>query len=271
MNLRPGTKPRRDVDALSLSNRSSSNARSTIISKSSSESEKKNLINNQAHRHLRLKLNNSNSNNNKAHQAIGDSKIRLEIRERDCVGGWRRATATALPLVLEHINISKGEIGSKIALAWPQVPDVLPQRRPSRPSLLSTIHIKNRTIQSSRSAASIVFAAQSNFLKVIQTVWKVGKDGVEAGTNLVPDSVPRPIARISVTLVALTVSLFVLKSFLSTAFFALATMGLIYFAFIAMNKDDGPKWGGGGPKGGGGTTSTEDSLEEAKRIMEKYK
>uniref|UniRef100_A0A7N2MLM4 Uncharacterized protein n=1 Tax=Quercus lobata TaxID=97700 RepID=A0A7N2MLM4_QUELO len=56
---------------------------------------------------------------------------------------------------------------------------------------------------------------------VIQTVWKVGKDGVEAGTNLVPDSVPRPIARISVTVVALTVSLFVLKSFLSTAFFAL--------------------------------------------------
>jgi len=44
-------------------------------------------------------------------------------------------------------------------------------------------------------------------------------------------------------------------------------MGLIYFAFIAMNKDDGPK-GSGGP---GGTTSTEDSLEEAKRIMEKYK
>lgn len=35
----------------------------------------------------------------------------------------------------------------------------------SRPSLLSTIHIKNRTIQSSRSAPSIVFAAQSNFLK----------------------------------------------------------------------------------------------------------
>ena len=35
----------------------------------------------------------------------------------------------------------------------------------NRPSLLSTIHIKNRTIQSSRSAASIVFAAQSNFLK----------------------------------------------------------------------------------------------------------
>ncbi|PPD72498.1 hypothetical protein GOBAR_DD30609 [Gossypium barbadense] len=58
-------------------------------------------------------------------------------------------------------------------------------------------------------------------IQVIQTVWKVGKDGVEAGTNLVPDSVPRPIARISVSVVVLFVTLFVLKSFLSTAFFAL--------------------------------------------------
>ncbi|PQM41709.1 uncharacterized protein Pyn_25215 [Prunus yedoensis var. nudiflora] len=92
-------------------------------------------------------------------------------------------------------------------------------------------------------------------LVVVQTVWKVGSDGIEAGTNLVPDSVPRSIARVSVTVVALALSLFVLKSLLSTVFFVL---------------DEGPK-------GGGGTTSTpkeegmEDSLEEARRIMEKYK
>ncbi|KAI5315563.1 hypothetical protein L3X38_044739 [Prunus dulcis] len=53
--------------------------------------------------------------------------------------------------------------------------------------------------------------ANSNFLKVVQTVWKVGRDGIEAGTNLVPDSVPRSIARVSVTVVALALSLFVLK------------------------------------------------------------
>ncbi|XP_057483534.1 uncharacterized protein LOC130770202 isoform X2 [Actinidia eriantha] len=99
---------------------------------------------------------------------------------------------------------------------------------------------------------------------VVQTVWKVGKDGIEAGTNLVPDSVPRPIARISVTVVVVTLALLVLKPVLSTALFVLAMMGLIYFTFIALNKDEGPK-------GGGGTTSTEDSLEEARRIMEKYK
>lgn len=113
-------------------------------------------------------------------------------------------------------------------------------------------------------ASPVVYAAQSNFLKVIQTVLKVGKDGIEAGTNIVPESIPRPIARISVTVVMAAVSLFLLKSFLSTAFFVLAMMGLSYFIFIALNKDEGPK-------GGGGTTSVDTSLEEARRIMEKYK
>lgn len=87
-------------------------------------------------------------------------------------------------------------------------------------------------------------------------MWKVGKDGIEAGTSFVPvsmlcllislviiqdciypllsmmistmssfchfkDSIPRPIARISITVIAVTLALFVLKSFLSTAFFVL--------------------------------------------------
>ncbi|KAH7838572.1 hypothetical protein Vadar_028394 [Vaccinium darrowii] len=133
-------------------------------------------------------------------------------------------------------------------------------------SLLSTLQVKSLKTHKFHHVPR-VFAAQSNFLKVVQTVWKVGKDGIEAGTNLVPDSVPRPIARISVTVIAATLTLYVFKSVLSTAFFVLSMMGLIYLAFIAMNKDDNSK-GGGGP---GGTTSTEDSLEEARRIMEKYK
>ncbi|KAL8146854.1 uncharacterized protein LOC141707604 [Apium graveolens] len=113
-----------------------------------------------------------------------------------------------------------------------------------------------------------IVAAQSNFIKVIQTVWKVGKDGVEAGTDMVPDSVPRPIAKLSVTVVGVSLALFVLKSFLSTAFFALAVMGLCYFAFLALNKDEGSKRGGGTTYS---ESSTDDSLEEARRIMEKYK
>ncbi|KAL7584184.1 uncharacterized protein LOC111880241 [Lactuca sativa] len=117
-----------------------------------------------------------------------------------------------------------------------------------------------------RKLRSRIYAAQSNFFKVLQKAYKVGKDGIEAGTNLVPDSIPRPIARISVGVIGAAVVLFLLKSFLSTAFFFLTTMGLIYFVFIALNKDEGPTGGGSTT-----TTSTEESLEEARRIMEKYK
>ena len=48
-------------------------------------------------------------------------------------------------------------------------------------------------------------------------------------------------------------------------------MGLIYLAFIALNKDEGPTGGSDTTNTTGTTTSTEDSLEEARRIMEKYK
>ncbi|XP_061354934.1 uncharacterized protein LOC133299486 [Gastrolobium bilobum] len=130
---------------------------------------------------------------------------------------------------------------------------------------LANTHFKISRTRKPRSTF-VVFAAQSNIFKVLQTAWKVGRDGIEAGTDLVPNSIPRPIARISVTIVALSVSLFVLKSFLSTAFFVLATIGLVYFAFLGFNKDQGPK-------GNGETTSTpmEDPVEEARKIMDKYK
>ncbi|KAF9606744.1 hypothetical protein IFM89_028120 [Coptis chinensis] len=113
--------------------------------------------------------------------------------------------------------------------------------------------------------APVVVSAQFDILRVVQTAWKVGKDGIEAGTDLVPASIPRPLARIGVGGLLLSISLFVLKSFLSTAFFVLGVMGLVYFVFIALNKDDGPRGGGGG------NVTTDDSLEEARRIMEKYK
>lgn len=52
-----------------------------------------------------------------------------------------------------------------------------------------------------------------------------------------------------------------------------AMMGLIYLVFIALNKDQGPRGGGdtNSSRGGGDTNSLEDPLEEARRIMEKYK
>ncbi|KAL9677522.1 hypothetical protein QQ045_005755 [Rhodiola kirilowii] len=122
-------------------------------------------------------------------------------------------------------------------------------------------------------ASVVFFKLEAEFYdledSVLRSMFEVGKDGIEAGTNLVPNSVPRPLARISVTVVALSLALFVLKSFLSTAFFVLCTMGLVYFIFLAVNKGDPPGGGGGG--GNKDYTSTEDSLEEARRIMDKYK
>lgn len=110
----------------------------------------------------------------------------------------------------------------------------------------------------------VVVSAQSNFSRVVQTAWKVGRDAVEAGTTLVPGSVPRPVARIGVTFVALSIALFLLKSVVSTAFFVLAMMGLIYLGFLAMNPKEGSRVDEG-------ANSSEDPVEEARRIMEKYK
>lgn len=48
-------------------------------------------------------------------------------------------------------------------------------------------------------------------------------------------------------------------------------MGFIYFVFMAMNTDESSRVDESS-RGGGSTTSTEeDALEEARRIMEKYK
>ncbi|KAL8143826.1 hypothetical protein V2J09_016858 [Rumex salicifolius] len=109
-----------------------------------------------------------------------------------------------------------------------------------------------------------VVAFQNNIFRALQTALKVGKEGVEAGTNLVPESVPRPIAKLSVTVAAAAVSLFVLRSFVSTALFAVGTMGFIYFIYLALNKDKGSKTDVG-------SKSSDDAVEEAKRIMDKYK
>ncbi|KAL6271257.1 hypothetical protein ACE6H2_028168 [Prunus campanulata] len=88
--------------------------------------------------------------------------------------------------------------------------------RLKKQSLVSALQINKRQRTRRYRSVPVVFAAQSNLLKVVQTVWKVGRDGIEAGTNLVPDSVPRSIARVSVTVVALALSLFVVCFYFSS-------------------------------------------------------
>ena len=47
--------------------------------------------------------------------------------------------------------------------------------------------------------------------------------------------------------------------------------GFSYLAYIYVSKDKDSGTGGGGGGGGGTSRSSEDSLEEARRIMDKYK
>lgn len=49
------------------------------------------------------------------------------------------------------------------------------------------------------------------------------------------------------------------------------TMGFAYFLFIAFNKDEAPKQRGGEDNISGSTPMDNDPLEEAKKIMDKYK
>lgn len=49
------------------------------------------------------------------------------------------------------------------------------------------------------------------------------------------------------------------------------TMGFAYFLFIAFNKDEAPKQRGGEDYISGSTPMDNDPLEEAKKIMDKYK
>ncbi|CAL9088876.1 uncharacterized protein LOC135648740 [Musa acuminata AAA Group] len=133
------------------------------------------------------------------------------------------------------------------------------------PPLLLPLRSLRSSLPPSRSRLSPVVFAQSNLFKAIQTAWKIGKDVTEAGANLVPDSIPRPIARIGIITVAVTIALFILKSFVSTVFFVLAVMGLVYFVFVSLNTDELST------RSKITTSNEEETLEEARRIMEKYK
>lgn len=128
----------------------------------------------------------------------------------------------------------------------------------------STTLLRYRNLNPSKRLL-VVSSSQSNFSKAVQTAWRVGKDAVDAGSSLVPGSVPRPVARIGVTFVAVSVALFLLKSVISTALFVLAMMGLIYFGFLVMNPKEGSR------VNEGDTNPSDDPAEEARRIMEKYK
>ncbi|KAG6513614.1 uncharacterized protein LOC121973153 [Zingiber officinale] len=173
--------------------------------------------------------------------------------------GMAAAASSAIRPVSILLPLPPSSLTSTLR-SFPGLLRPLPRLLPPPRSLRSSLCPPRRF-----SPVVFVAAAQSNLFKVIQTAWRIGRDVTDAGANLVPDAVPRPVARIGVAIAAISVALFVLKSFLSTVFFVLAVMGLVYFGFVALNADEVSN-------NKESTPSSEDqSLEEARRIMEKYK
>eukprot|EP00242_Pyramimonas_sp_CCMP2087_P004744 CAMPEP_0198211856 /NCGR_PEP_ID=MMETSP1445-20131203/25382_1 /TAXON_ID=36898 /ORGANISM="Pyramimonas sp., Strain CCMP2087" /LENGTH=181 /DNA_ID=CAMNT_0043886205 /DNA_START=113 /DNA_END=658 /DNA_ORIENTATION=+ len=107
--------------------------------------------------------------------------------------------------------------------------------------------------------------AENDGQDTVTKALSVAKSAVNTAANLVPESVPRPIAKGGVVTVAFGIALFALKAVLST-FFSILAIGALGVTLLTLSKGSKGDGGGGGDGDGG-----DDSLEEARRIMDKYK
>eukprot|EP00240_Pyramimonas_obovata_P013513 CAMPEP_0118957408 /NCGR_PEP_ID=MMETSP1169-20130426/62090_1 /TAXON_ID=36882 /ORGANISM="Pyramimonas obovata, Strain CCMP722" /LENGTH=237 /DNA_ID=CAMNT_0006905489 /DNA_START=422 /DNA_END=1135 /DNA_ORIENTATION=+ len=96
----------------------------------------------------------------------------------------------------------------------------------------------------------------------------VVKTAVNAAAGLVPDSVPRPVAKGGVVAVLAGTSFLALKAVLST-FISLLAIAALAVAALTVSKGSGGGGGSGDDNSGG--EGGDDALEEARRIMDKYK
>ncbi|KAH7439075.1 hypothetical protein KP509_04G044100 [Ceratopteris richardii] len=120
----------------------------------------------------------------------------------------------------------------------------------------------------SHSPLVIIAQKSPDFYKAFSVTVKTARDVLEAGTKLVPESVPRPLAQAGVALVGIVGTLYLLQSLFSIALFILFIGGVGYYLFYSFNKDDDDQRGGGRSSS---SSDTDLTLEEARRIMEKYK
>ncbi|KAJ7541606.1 hypothetical protein O6H91_10G067100 [Diphasiastrum complanatum] len=128
-------------------------------------------------------------------------------------------------------------------------------------------HRKRNAFVRCRSVRIKAFFERTDILKVLGTVVKLGKEGLDIGTKLVPEVVPRPLAQAGVAIIGFVVLTTLLNSLFSTALFILAIGALSYFVYFYFNKEERPS----GDSTRGDEQSTEKTLEEARKIMEKYK
>ena len=109
--------------------------------------------------------------------------------------------------------------------------------------------------------------------KLLKQAAGVAKDAVESAAALVPESVPRPAAKGLVSVAFAMVVVFTVKSIFSTALTAilLGGAGWAMMNFTSSNDDSGRGRGDDGSTGDRGQGDEDDPLEEARRIMSKYK
>ena len=110
--------------------------------------------------------------------------------------------------------------------------------------------------------------------KLLKQAAGVAKDAVESAAALVPESVPRPAAKGLVSVAFAMVVVVTVKSIFSTALTAilLGGAGWAMMNFTSSNDDDsGRGRGDDGSTGDRGQGDEDDPLEEARRIMSKYK
>ncbi|CAK9231705.1 unnamed protein product [Sphagnum troendelagicum] len=119
-----------------------------------------------------------------------------------------------------------------------------------------------------RPAGRIIAEQKTDLLRVLGFALRAGKEGLDAGTKLVPETVPRPVAQVGVGLVGVFMVTYFLRYLFTTALFILVIGVFSYMAYLFLNKDNDSTGGGGG---GGDSGTSDDPVEEARRIMEKYK
>ena len=111
--------------------------------------------------------------------------------------------------------------------------------------------------------------------KLLKQAAGVAKDAVESAAALVPESVPRPAAKGLVSVAFAMVVVVTVKSIFSTALTAILLGGagwaMMNFTSSSNDDDSGRGRGDDGSTGDRGQGDEDDPLEEARRIMSKYK
>ncbi|GBG72123.1 hypothetical protein CBR_g11056 [Chara braunii] len=117
-----------------------------------------------------------------------------------------------------------------------------------------------------------VQAMKDKVEQALATGIRVGKQSWDAAVAMVPESVPRPVARSGVGVVGVLIAWTILKTLISTvlSLVVVAGVGFVIFRYLVGGDGSGGQ-GGGGMGGGSGSMNDDEALAEAKRIMDKYK